>query len=212
MTRLTLEDVREATQSVAVALLEDVDRFTELDQAIGDGDLGVTVTKLAATLKNQAETDSSTELGRYFVSVGMAINRAAPSTMGTLLATALLRAGKAASDKTELSDNDLAAILDAASKGIQERGKANVGDKTILDALVPSARAFSEAIRNGQSRANAAHQALEAAKSGRDRVTPQRSRVGRAGWVGERTEGKVDPGCELWVTVLTALLGEMPKK
>ena len=85
-------------------------------------------------------------------------------------------------------------------------GKAQPGDKTVIDALHPAAQAFATAVEAGQSLAEAGAAALAAAQAGRDRVTPLRSKIGRAGWVGERTEGKVDPGCEAFVIMLASLL------
>jgi dihydroxyacetone kinase len=99
-------------------------------------------------------------------------------------------------------------MLDAAAKGMQERGKAKLGDKTILDALFPAAEAFKAALDPGKPLAEAGAAMVAAAEKGRDEVTPKRNRVGRAGWVGERTEGAVDPGCALCVTALRALSGE----
>jgi hypothetical protein len=81
-----------------------------------------------------------------------------------------------------------------------------LGDKTIVDALHPASEAFAEAVAAGASLQETGLQALQAAKEGRDRVTPLRSQVGRASWVGERTEGKIDPGCETLVIILTAVL------
>jgi dihydroxyacetone kinase len=125
--------------------------------------------------------------------------------MGTLMATALMRAGKVVMGKAELSNQDLAAMLQAADQGIQERGKAKPGDKTIIDAIHPASEAFAGAIDDGASLQEAWNRAVAAAEEGRDSVTPLRSRVGRASWVGERTEGKVDPGCAMFVIVLKAL-------
>ena len=136
----------------------------------------------------------------------MATNRAAPSTMGTLMATAIMRAGKEVMGKTELTAADLAAMLKAAFTGMQERGKAQLGNKTILDALYPASVAFDAAINEGKSLQEAGTLALAAAEEGRDKVTPLRSQIGRAGWVGERTEGLVDPGCAALVTIFTALV------
>jgi dihydroxyacetone kinase-like protein len=136
----------------------------------------------------------------------MAVNRAAASTMGTLLATALMRAGREVRGKADLSAEDLVAMLRAADAGVQERGKAKLGDKTVVDALHPAAEAFAGAIRAGQSLPEAGEVMLAAAKGGLEAVTPLRSRVGRAGWVGERTEGQVDPGCAALVVILEALV------
>ena len=140
------------------------------------------------------------------MNAGMATNRAAPSTLGTLTATALMRAGKVAKGKTEIGPDDLVQMFNAAVEGVQQRGKANLGDKTIVDAMHPSAEAFEAAVIEGQSLSEAGKKTLQAAEEGRDRVTPLRSKIGRASWVGERTEGKIDPGCEAFVVVLRTLI------
>jgi dihydroxyacetone kinase len=98
-------------------------------------------------------------------------------------------------------------MLHAADVGIQERGKAKPGDKTIVDAVHPAAEAFSEAIEEGQNLDDAASRMLEAAREGRDAVIPLRSKIGRASWVGERTENQPDPGTVLFVRVVETVLG-----
>jgi dihydroxyacetone kinase len=127
--------------------------------------------------------------------------------MGTLTAGALMSAAKTVRDKTELEPADLVAMFRAADEGIQSRGKAKPGDKTIVDALHPASEAFATAVDAGAGLEAAAAAAIQAAEAGRDGVTPLRSKVGRASWVGERTEGKVDPGCAMFVLVLKALAG-----
>ncbi len=98
-------------------------------------------------------------------------------------------------------------MFQAADEGIQSRGKAKLGDKTIVDALHPASVAFSAAIAAGSSLNEAGAAAIAAATAGRDSVTPLRSKIGRASWVGERTEGIVDPGCAMFVLALKAIAG-----
>lgn len=93
----------------------------------------------------------------------------------------------------------------AASLGVQKCGKAKMGDKTLVDALHPAAEAFSSAINAGASLEVAGQAMLEAARAGRDAATPLKSMIGRANWVGG-TEGKLDPGTVLVVTVFEALM------
>lgn len=199
------DEVKLAMKRVAEALRVSVDYLTELDQAVGDGDLGVTAGKTADALQTYAEEEAGEDLGRYLAGSGMAINRVASSTMGTLLATALMRAGKEVKGKAALDADDLSTMLTAARVGMQERGKAKLGDKTILDALEPAEATFKEALSRGDRLHSAAAEMVGAAQAGLETVTPLRSRIGRAGWVGERTEGKVDPGCALFIIVLEAL-------
>lgn len=202
------EAVQAALRRVAAALRENAPYLTELDQAVGDGDLGITAEKTAQALETYAAAPVGDDLGKYLAAGGMAVNRAASSTMGTLLATALMRAGKEVRGKTQLDADDVSVMLTAANTGIQERGKAKPGDKTILDALGPAALAWRDALNRGVGVTGAAEEMLAAARAGLEAVTPLRSRIGRAGWVGERTEGKVDPGCAALVIILEALTGK----
>ncbi|MFN2203451.1 MAG: DAK2 domain-containing protein [Caldilineaceae bacterium] len=198
-------DVAEALKRASQVLVEQEDYLTKLDQAIGDGDMGITMGRIGEALLVYVDENDVEDIGQYLAKAGMTANRAGPSTMGTLLSTMLMRAGKAVRGKSELTMQDLAEMFVAADEGVAERGKANLGDKTIRDALTPAQEAFSAAVTEGASRAEAWHRAVAAAKAGRDSVTPQRSKMGRAGWVGERTEGQVDPGCEMLVLVMESV-------
>ena len=192
---------------VAAALKGNQQMITELDQAVGDGDLGVTAVKLAETLETAAGKAGVVDVGKWLAETGMALNRAAPSTMGTLTATALMQVGKVAIGKEKLAVADLPLLLNAATTAVESRGKARLGDKTLLDVLRPASDAFSAALAAGQPLAVAGAAMLAAARDGRDRVTPLRNKIGRASWLGERTEGKVDPGCAFAVVALTAIVG-----
>ena len=198
--------VADALLRASNALNENSAYLTELDQALGDGDTGITLGKIATALIDYIESNSADDIGNYLAKAGMAANKAAPSTLGTLLATALMRAGKEVKGQSELSIQDLVTMFNAAGEGIQQRGKAQLGDKTIVDAIDPASLAFGEAVAEGVELKEAGQRALQAAREGRDRVTPLRSQIGRASWVGERTEGKVDPGCEAFVIVLSTIV------
>lgn len=196
-----------AVARVAKRMAGQREYLTQLDAAVGDGDLGLTIAKGSAALQDYlAANDPGDDLGKFIAGMGMAFNRAASSTMGTLIATALMRAGREARGSSTLEAETLAQMFRAADAGIQERGKAKLGDKTIVDALHPAAEAFAAAIDQGDPLRAAGQAALEAAREGRDAVIPLRSRIGRAAWVGERTEGQPDPGTVLFVRILEALL------
>jgi phosphoenolpyruvate---glycerone phosphotransferase subunit DhaL len=204
---ITNSDIVNALNRAATRLIVMRDKLNELDAAMGDGDSGLTAEKGATGLQIYLAANPPTaELGKWLAQAGMAYNKAAPSTMGALMATAFMRAGKEVMDKAQLEPTDLANMFLAASLGLQERGKAKPGDKTIVDAWHPAAEAFQQAMTNGSSLQEAGQLALEAARRGRDAAIPLRSTVGRANWVGERTEGKADPGTVLFVGVLEAVL------
>lgn len=207
MSGISADQVRAAMRAASAALAANSAMLTELDQALGDGDLGVTAAKIAETVDEHAGNAEEADIGKLLGQTGIAINRAAPSTMGTLVATALMRAGQAVRGKTALEVADLPKMLAAADTGIQERGKAKPGDKTVLDAIHPAAEALSTALTSGASLAEAGTKMAAAARAGRDAVTPLRNSTGRASWQGERSAGKADPGATLAVVVLEALAG-----
>jgi phosphoenolpyruvate---glycerone phosphotransferase subunit DhaL len=203
---LTGADFVAGIERAARKALEITDTLNELDGAMGDGDTGVSVGKGANGILEHIKVNPPGEdLGKWLAGVGMAYNRVAPSTMGALVATALMRAGKEAMGNSSVDVGTLAKMLSAANVGIQERGKAKPGDKTLVDVLHPAAQAFANAIQNGSSMTDVCAIMLEAARAGRDAATPLKSMIGRANWVGG-TEGKLDPGCVLLVTVLEALV------
>ena len=204
---VTSEAVVAAVMRVGKALVESEDYLTALDQQMGDGDLGITLSKIGGALVEFAGAPPvDGDIGKWLGKAGMAANKAGSSSFGTLLATAFMRGGKVVAGKAELTPADIAAMLSAADVGVQERGKAQLGDKTVVDALHPAALAFAAAVEAGDPLPAAAATALRAAEAGRDQVTPLRSKIGRASWVGERTEGKVDAGCEALVLMLNALI------
>jgi dihydroxyacetone kinase len=202
------EQVALAIRRVADRLTVIADWLNQLDAAMGDGDTGVTISKGAEGLRQHlAANPPGDDLGKWLAGVGTAFNKAAPSTIAALTATALMRAGKEARGATTLDVALLARMLRAADEGIQERGKAKLGDKTIVDALHPAANAFAAAIEQGADLRAAALAMVEASRAGRDAAIPLRSRIGRAGWVGERTEGQPDPGTVLLVQALETIVG-----
>ena len=201
------KDVVDAVRRASRALIDQREYLTSLDQAMGDGDMGITMSKIGESLLSFVEANPIDDIGKYLFQLGTATNKAAPSTMGTLSAGALMSAGKVLRDQTELENGDLATMFQAADEGIKSRGKASLGDKPVVDALHPASLAFSAAVASGASLQAAGSAAIEAAAAGLDSVTPLRSKIGRASWVGERTEGKVDPGCAMFVIVLQAIAG-----
>jgi phosphoenolpyruvate---glycerone phosphotransferase subunit DhaL len=203
---INIEAVKSAFQKACIALRENSDYLITLDQALGDGDLGLTARKIADAVDTFIDSGISQEdIGKFIMAAGMKINSAAPSTMGSLLAIALMQAGRLAKDKIEIQPSDISPLLRAAVQSIQEKGKAKLGDKTMLDALNPAVEAYAGAIAAGDDLVSAVRQMVAAAEKGLAEVTPLRNRIGRAGWLGERTEGKIDPGCALVVVVLKSL-------
>lgn len=183
------------------------DTLNELDSAVGDGDTGITMAKGALGVRTYLTDDPPlNDLAELFTGLGLALNKAAPSSLGTLLSMALLQASKVVAGRRELDGTVCVQLLRTANQTIQEMGKAKPGDKTVVDALHPATEAFAEAVEGGRDLKTASEAMLEAARAGRDAATSLRGKVGRSGWIGERTENKQDPGTVVMVHILEAIL------
>jgi dihydroxyacetone kinase-like protein len=204
---LTNDDVVAALQAIGDALTAQAEALRELDAAIGDGDLGITVTlgfqAVRETLPSLATSDISTILMRS----GMAFNRKAASTFGALFATMLMRAAKEAKCLDQIDTPALARMVVAAAEGVMERGKAELGDKTLLDALVPAGVALTAAADKGASLGEALALATTAAENGMLATADMKSKMGRSSWFAERTVGIQDPGATA-VTMMFRALAE----
>jgi phosphoenolpyruvate---glycerone phosphotransferase subunit DhaL len=188
-TQATLDVVRE----MAAAMEEHRRYLTKLDSEIGDGDHGNNMHRgFQAALERLEGADPSSPADAL-KAVSMALVSKVGGAAGPLYGTAFLRASTALQDKDEVSPEDAAEALEAALGGIKQRGKAEVGDKTIVDALQPAVQAAKEAAPNA-SAAEVMRAAAEAAREGAESTVPLTARKGRASYLGARAEGHQDPG------------------
>jgi dihydroxyacetone kinase-like protein len=187
------------------------DYLTALDGAIGDNDHGINMSRgfnaVLAALPNEANTpiDATLKL------VGTTLIRTVGGAAGPLYGTTFLRMAGMAAGKEALSAQDLAAMLEAGQKGIADRGKAEPGDKTMLDAWEPATRAYREALSNERDLQTALQAAAKAAEQGMKDTIPLVARKGRASYLGERSAGHQDPGATstflLFKSLLAAVTG-----
>ncbi len=174
----------------------------DLDSKIGDADLGITMTNGFTEVYKEIASSDETDLGKMIAKGGMTMAKVAPSTMGTLMATGLLRGGKALMGKVELDAADMAIFFNAFLKGILERGQAKPGDKTVIDVLKPCAEAVEEAVKEGATLAQTIHNGYEAAKVGLDKTKQMVSQHGKAAVFREKTLGLADPGAQAFVFLM----------
>jgi dihydroxyacetone kinase-like protein len=205
-------DLISIIRNIARDLIEKGNYLSELDSAVGDGDLGVTIALGMKAIEKGLNSLEEKDIGTILMQSGMNCNRAASSTFGTILATALIRAGKAAMQKYEIGVNEMVYMLEAMEKGIKERGKASVGDKTVLDALVPMRTAFTKAIDSNKGLESALTEAYEAAKVGVEKTKGMVSESGRSKWLGERSVGHPDPGAMAFLLMLESLIIHLKKE
>lgn len=193
-TSITAEDCLEIFRKMADDLEAAQDQLNALDAAVGDGDQGVTMTIGFRAVREALPGLRGQDIGTIISRVGMAFNGKAASTIGALFATGCMRAGKEARGKQEVNLAELARMVEAALAGIKERGKAEIGDKTVLESLVPLSQALSAAAAEGLPLDAALRRSLGAAEEGMKSTIPLRSKIGRASWLADRTVGHQDPG------------------
>ena len=175
--------------------------LTDLDSAIGDADHGTNLDRGMTAVLAVLDAGTPAEL---FKRTGMSLVSAVGGTSGPLYGTAFLRMATAAGDAATLDTAGFAAVLRAALEGVVARGKAVVGDKTMVDALTPAVEAFDESVKSELSLGDALRASVRAAEQGRDATIPLVARKGRASYLGERSAGHQDPGATSVTMLLTA--------
>ena len=198
------ESTLAVVQEMAAAMEEHRKHLTQLDSAVGDGDHGNNMHRgFQAALERLEGTDPQTP-SDALKAVSMALVNKVGGAAGPLYGTAFLRASTALSSKEDLSPEDVAGALEAALGGIKQRGKAEVGDKTIVDALEPAVEAAKEAASSGGSAGEVFRAAAEAAGEGAEATVPLTARRGRASYLGPRSAGHMDPGARSTYLLLDA--------
>ncbi|REC99346.1 dihydroxyacetone kinase DhaL subunit [Microbacterium sp. AG157] len=184
------------------AVQQHKDELTRLDSEIGDADHGSNMARGldAVVAKLEPVPDTPADL---FKTVGMTLVSSVGGASGPLYGTLFLRMGPALAAGGEVDADALGAALRAGVDGVVARGKAELGDKTMIDALSPALDAWDTAAGDGP--AAAARAAAEAAARGRDATEPLVARKGRASYLGERSAGHLDPGASSATLLLEAL-------
>ena len=186
--------VVEWLRSFAAVMAEQKDYLTELDSAIGDADHGINMNRGMQAVLGKLDAQPSGDVGALFKTAGMALVSTVGGAAGPLYGTLFLQLGVATAGKDEVSADDWSAALAAAVTGVQARGKAEPGDKTMVDALIPARDAFAAAVAGGASLKDALRMAAVAAEDGMKATIPWVARKGRASYLGERSAGHQDPG------------------
>ncbi len=168
--------------------------LTELDGAIGDNDHGTNLDRGFRAVLNSLPDERDKPIDGVLKAVGMTLIKTVGGAAGPLYGTVFLRMASAAAGKEALSEADVGAMLAAGTKGIVDRGKAEVGDKTMLDTWAPAVDAFQEAEASGEDLLAALQAAAGAAEEGMKSTIPLVARKGRASYLGERSAGHQDPG------------------
>ncbi len=196
-----------AVRAVAAVVAEHRTELTHLDQEIGDGDHGENLARgFAAVLAklNAAEPETP---GKVLALVATTLISTVGGASGPLFGTAFLRASTVFGAATEIESPLVAAALAAARDGVVARGKAVVGDKTMVDALTPAVEAAAAAAAAGADVPALLTAAADAAAAGAESTIPLQARKGRASYLGERSIGHIDPGAKSTAYILASLAG-----
>jgi phosphoenolpyruvate---glycerone phosphotransferase subunit DhaL len=188
---VTADQVRDWIRRFAAVIAEHRAELVALDTAIGDGDHGTNLDRGMKKALEKLDSQEGADIGALLKTVAMALISSVGGAAGPLYGTLFLQMGTSAAGKEELDLAGWTAALDAGIKGVQSRGKAEPGDKTMIDALLPALEALQSA--DGDAAAALA-KAADAAEEGMKATIPMEARKGRASYLGPRSVGHQDPG------------------
>ena len=197
---LTSTTLRDGLRRVAEKLEGHADELNALDAALGDGDLGVTMVRGARSMLAELP-NLPDDIGMSLMRCAQAFTKISGSTYGTLLATGMMSAAKATKGRAEIPWTEISSLLAGALESMSQRGKGQLGDKTVLDTL-EAARAATESLSDPSALLDAADQAVSACI---ERFRQQPSRQGRARIFGDNSAGKDDPGMIAFQQMVEAL-------
>jgi len=204
MSSLSKDDIIKILQNLKRLFNDNRDYLVELDARMGDGDLGLTMSKAFTAVYDELRDTTETDIGKILMKAGMLMAKAAPSTMGTLMGTGFMRGGKAISGTDEISTTDLAEFFQAFVTGIMERGKAKPGEKTIIDSLKPAADTLLEL--KGEDVAKALQEALRSSENGLEATKNMVAQHGRIAYYKEQSKGQKDPGATAGVILIKGFI------
>lgn len=188
------DDVVAWINAVAGTIAENSAYLTQLDAAIGDADHGANMERGFKAVMNKMPEISDKDIGTMFKTIGMTLISTVGGAGGPLYGTFFLQAGMKTAGKMELTLADWTEALEASLSGVVMRGKAELGDKTMVDALTPAVNALKQAVQENQPINAALELSANSAQKGMEATIPLVARKGRASYLGERSAGHQDPG------------------
>ena len=208
MSEITLNDVERTLRSMAATALSNEKYFCELDAAAGDADFGVSLAAGFREIQNEWEQIDRSSIGAILLKASMIITSNTGGCSGPIWGTAFMRAGALSREKTSLTMEDIDAMLEAAMEGIKKRGGAELGDKTLLDALAPVKEVVSSYIGKDAADGEVLREATRVADDAIEGTKDWVARRGRQSFTGERSAGTPDPGIVAIATMLKDLCEE----
>jgi dihydroxyacetone kinase-like protein len=202
---LTRPQVLTWLSTTAEVLNQNKSYLTELDSAIGDADHGINMDRGFQNIAQKMPDWQQADIGTILKSVGMTLMSSVGGASGPLYGTFFMRCGMAVASRQELDDEELLKMLSAGVEGLRQRGRPELGDKTMYDAWVPALEALESSLGSGEDIATALGKAVRAAETGMKATIPLQAKKGRASYLGERSIGHQDPGATSSYLILKAL-------
>ena len=194
MKEITLADIETAIKSVATTALKNEQYFCELDSFAGDADFGVSLASGFRAVEQDWKDLDRTSIGAFLLKISMIITKNVGGCSGPIWGTGFMRAGALSKDRTSITLEDLDKMLTAAIEGIQKRGGAQLGDKTLLDAVIPIRDIVHAGAAKDADPREVLRQATQTANESIERTKPWVAKRGRQQFTGERSAGTPDPG------------------
>ena len=169
-------------------------QLTEMDQSVGDGDFGISLDRGFTAVQAELSAHPPADIRTAFSNVATVLIKTMGGSSGPLLGTFFLRAGATCAGKSELAGADVVALFQAGVEGLQQRGKAERGDKTMMDAWLPAVDAMRGALDAGSGLPDILDRGVAAAEAGAQATITMQARKGRGSYLGERSVGHPDPG------------------
>jgi len=191
---ITKDDVLRWLAALVRVFAENRERLTDLDREIGDADHGTNMDRGFRAVEAELAAHPPQDLRSAFQTAATALIRSVGGAAGPLYGTFFLRAATSCGAKPELAPADVVLLFQAAIEGVQQRGKAMPGDKTMMDALLPALDSMRHALEDGRGVHEILNRGMEAAKGGMLATVPMQARKGRASYLGARSIGHQDPG------------------
>ena len=204
MSSVTVDDIAAWIRTCAERVHSEAALLTDLDAAIGDADHGSNLDRGFRAAVAKSDGESFPTAGALLKAVGMTLVSTVGGASGPLYGTFFLRCGNVLEETTAIDAAALGAALRAGVMGVQARGKAEAGDKTMYDAWRAALEAYDTAVADGGGLADALQAAAAAAATGRDATVDMVARKGRASYLGERSRGHQDPGATSTTMILEA--------
>lgn len=186
--------VESVIKLIAQTCVDNEKYFSDLDAVAGDGDFGFSLARGFENVIAEWDEYDRSDLGTFIQKVATTMSGRIGGTSGPIWGTAFLRAAISVKDKNDISPADVVAMLRSAVEGIMKRGGASLGDKTLLDALVPLTDAIEADLDKGLDGKAVAQHAAEVARAAAEETAKLEAHRGRASYIGERSIGSPDPG------------------